>query len=156
MPTVLGGHLTIRGVLGLWVLSGIRLLGTLRSEDSDGTEKVAWKLNSPSFNLHRDFSNSLNQMWAKVDSPGVEFPGTISNLRKRKTISTLLVYVLHKRWNQAFSRLIRTVTATKCTKKGLLHVQTYYKTIPFSEVKFSLPSPSSYLNVPITFHDILT
>ena len=64
----------IRGVLGLWVSSGIR-----RSEDSGGTEKVAWKVNSPSFNLHRDFS------------PGVEFSGTISKLRKRKTISTLLV-----------------------------------------------------------------
>ena len=35
------------------------LLGTLRSEDGDGRESVAEKVNSRSFNLHRDYSKSL-------------------------------------------------------------------------------------------------
>ena len=35
------------------------LIGTLRSEDGNGSEKVAEKVNSPSFNLHRDYSKSL-------------------------------------------------------------------------------------------------
>ena len=34
-------------------------LGTLRSEDGDGSENVAEKVNSRSFNLHRDYSRSL-------------------------------------------------------------------------------------------------
>ena len=36
-------------------------LGTLRSEDGegDGSENVAEKVNARSFNLHRDYSNSL-------------------------------------------------------------------------------------------------
>ena len=35
------------------------ILGTLRSEDGYGRENVAEKENSCSFNLHRDYSNSL-------------------------------------------------------------------------------------------------
>ena len=35
------------------------LLGTLRSEDGDGRENVAEKVNSLSFNPHRDYSESL-------------------------------------------------------------------------------------------------
>ena len=34
-------------------------LGTLRSEDGDGRESVAEKVNSRSFNLHGDYSKSL-------------------------------------------------------------------------------------------------
>ena len=34
-------------------------LGTLRSEDGDGRESVAEKVNSRSFNFHRDYSKSL-------------------------------------------------------------------------------------------------
>ena len=34
-------------------------IGTLRSEDGDGRENVAEKVNSRSFNLHRDYSKSL-------------------------------------------------------------------------------------------------
>ena len=37
----------------------VNKIGTLRSEDSDGREKVAEKVNSRSFNLHRDYSKSL-------------------------------------------------------------------------------------------------
>ena len=33
-------------------------LGTLRSEDGDGSENVAEKINSRSFNVHRDYSKS--------------------------------------------------------------------------------------------------
>ena len=36
-----------------------RSIGTLRSEDSDGRESVVEKVNSCSFNLHRDYSKSL-------------------------------------------------------------------------------------------------
>ena len=35
------------------------LIGTLRSEDGDGRENVVEKVNSRSFNLHRDNSKSL-------------------------------------------------------------------------------------------------
>ena len=35
------------------------LLGSLRSEDGDGSENVAEKVNSRSLNLHRDYSKSL-------------------------------------------------------------------------------------------------
>ena len=34
-------------------------VGTLRSEGGDGSEDVAEKVNSRSFNLHRDYSKSL-------------------------------------------------------------------------------------------------
>ena len=34
-------------------------VGTLRSEDGDGREDVAEKVNSRSFNLHRSYSKSL-------------------------------------------------------------------------------------------------
>ena len=35
------------------------VVGTLRSEDGDGRKNVAEKVNSRSFNLHRDYSKSL-------------------------------------------------------------------------------------------------
>ena len=35
------------------------VIGTLRSEDSDGRENDAEKVNSRFFNLHRDYSKSL-------------------------------------------------------------------------------------------------
>ena len=42
-------------------------LGTLRSEDSDGGENVAEKVDSRSFNLYRDYSKSLTLL--NVDEP---------------------------------------------------------------------------------------
>ena len=42
------------------LLSPSSLLGTLRSEDGDGRENVAEKVNSHSFNLDCDYSKSLN------------------------------------------------------------------------------------------------
>ena len=35
------------------------MVGTLKCEDGDGRENVTEKVNSPSFNLHRDYSKSL-------------------------------------------------------------------------------------------------
>ena len=35
------------------------VVGTLRTEDGDGRENVAEKVNSRSFNLHLDYSKSL-------------------------------------------------------------------------------------------------
>ena len=63
----------------------------------------------------------LCQMW--VDSFEAEFLRTISKFRKRKKISSSLVYVHHKKWNWAFSRRSRAVTATKCTKKRDLRAE---------------------------------
>ena len=37
----------------------VSIKGTLRSEDSDGSENVAEKVNARSFNLYRDYSKSL-------------------------------------------------------------------------------------------------
>ena len=42
-------------------------MGTLRSEDSDGRENVAEKVNSRSFILYRDYSKSLT--FSNVDEP---------------------------------------------------------------------------------------
>ena len=42
----------------------------------------------------------------------------IPKFRGRNEISSFLVNVLHKTWNQAFSRRSRAVTAEKCTIKG--------------------------------------
>ena len=38
----------------------VTALGTLRSEDGDGRENVAEKVDSHAFNLHRDYSKSLS------------------------------------------------------------------------------------------------
>ena len=40
-------------------LEKYQLLGTLRSKNGDGIQNVAEKVNSRSFNLHRDYSKSL-------------------------------------------------------------------------------------------------
>ena len=50
-------------------------------------------------------------------SPEAEFQVTISKLRKRNKISSMLVYIPHKTRNQAFSRRSRAKTGKKCTKK---------------------------------------
>ena len=39
--------------------SGFQTVGTLRSEEGDGRENVAEKMNSRSFDLHLDYSKSL-------------------------------------------------------------------------------------------------
>ena len=40
-------------------LTRSKAIGTLRSEDGDGSENVAEKVNSRSFNLHLDYSKSI-------------------------------------------------------------------------------------------------
>ena len=56
-----------------------------------------------------------------VNPTGVGFLGTISNFRKKNKISSLLIYVLHKK-KKAFSRCGRAKTAEKCTK-SVMHTQ---------------------------------
>ena len=53
----------------------------------------------------------------QANPPKVEFKATISKFRKRNKISSLLVYVLHKTRNLAFSGRSRAKTVKKCTKK---------------------------------------
>ena len=53
----------------------------------------------------------------QANSSGAEFLSTISTFIKRKKILWLLVYVLHKTWDLAFSRGSRAVTAKKYTRK---------------------------------------
>ena len=62
------------------------------------------------------------------------FLGTALKFRERRKNSSSLVYVLHKAWNQAFSRRSRAVTAKKCANwKSVIHVQSCF-------LAFSLPS----------------
>ena len=48
-----GGRVTKR-ILSSFAATASVIIGTLRSEDGDGRENVAEKVNSRSFNLHRD------------------------------------------------------------------------------------------------------
>ena len=88
---------------------------------ADEHENVAWKLNSHFFVYIVIIpTRFLCQMQA--NSSGTESLSTISKFRKRKKISSLLVYLLYKTWKEAFSRGSRAVTAKKCTK-NVIHVQ---------------------------------
>ena len=69
--------------------------------------------------------------------------------KKRKTISSSLVYVLHKTWNWAFSRRSRAVTVKKCTKKRDARAELLFCLLNLLLLlTFSLLSASSDLNVP--------
>ena len=69
--------------------------------------------------------------------------------RKRKTISSSLVYVLHKTWNWIFSRRSRAVTAKKFTKKRAARAELLFCLLNrLLLLTFSLLSASSDLNVP--------
>ena len=57
----------------------------------------------------------LCQMYANPSE--FKFQGTVFKFRERNKISSLLVYVLHKLRNWAFSRRNRAKTAKKCSKK---------------------------------------
>ena len=69
-------------------------LGTLRSEDGDGRENVVEKVNSRSFNLHRDYSKSLTLL--KLNSqelyPSSEREG---KFRRRLCISSVHREIRH-------------------------------------------------------------
>ena len=71
----------------------VEAIETLRSEDGDGRESVAEKVNSHSFNFYRDYSKSLT-LSNVGEPPKVEFLRTISTFRKREEISSSLVYFL--------------------------------------------------------------
>ena len=69
--------------------------------------------------------------------------------RKRKTISSSLVYVLHKTCNWIFSRRSRAVTAKKFTKKRAARAELLFCLLNLLLLlTFSLLSASSDLNVP--------
>ena len=57
-PVTFVKHKSFSVLLFLTVLS-VNSIGTLRSEDGDGSENVDEKVNLRSFNLHRDYSKSL-------------------------------------------------------------------------------------------------
>ena len=127
-----------------WPLSNCpghwKTLGTLRSEDGNGSENVDEKVNSRSFNLLGDYSKTLTL--SKVNPPKSWIPK--KKERKREEISSL-VYFRSKKWKQAFSRRSRAVTAKKCTKKRDARAKLFWllNLLPF--LTFSLSSPSSEL-----------
>ena len=78
--------------------------------------------------------------------PGVDFLGTALKSRKRKKNSSSLVYVLHKTWNEAYSRRSRAVGDGKEMYKNA-----WYKckiVVFFTFFTFSLLSPLSLLKLP--------
>ena len=91
------------------------LPGTLRCENGNGRENVALKVNSPFFNLHRDFSNWLCQI--NANSPGVEFLRALFNFRKRKKVHCCLVTSSITREIRHFHIVVVHRKARKCTKK---------------------------------------
>ena len=69
--------------------------------------------------------------------------------KKRKTISSSLVFVLHKTWNWIFSRRSRAVTAKKFTKKRAARAELLFCVLNLLLLlTFSVLSASSDLNVP--------
>ena len=82
----------------------------------DGNEKIAWKVNLRSLVFIVMFPTLLLcQMYS--NPTGVEFLWIMSKFHKRNKISSLLVSVLQKTRNWAFSSRSRAKTAKKCTKK---------------------------------------
>ena len=86
-------------------------------------------------------------MWA--NPPEAEFQVTISKLRKRNKISSLVVYAVHKKRKKAFPRRSRVKTVKKCTKKVCCTWEVVVLLIkPIVFFTFSLPSASLDLKVP--------
>ena len=84
--------LTHGAPLARFARESFAIIGTLRSEEGDGSENVAEKVNSRFFNLHRDYSKSLT-----LSNPRkIEFLRTISKFRNRQEISSSLEYFLCK------------------------------------------------------------
>ena len=68
-------------------------IGTLRSEDGDGSGNVAEKVNSRFFNCRHDYSKFLTL--SNVGEPSkVEFLRIISKFRNREEISSSHAYFL--------------------------------------------------------------
>ena len=70
--------------------------------------------------------------------PGVDFLGTALKSRKRKKNSSSLVYVLHKTWNEAYSRRSRAVGDGKEMYKNAWYSCKIVVFLTF--LTFSLPS----------------
>ena len=69
--------------------------------------------------------------------------------RERKRDSSLLVYVLHKTCNEAFSRRSRARTVKKCTKKRDARAKLLFlRNKPIAFLTSPLPSPASLLKLP--------
>ena len=93
--------------------AGYLKIGTSRSEDSDGGEKVKWR----SFSVDRDFSNSLTSPNIG-DFSGSSIPEIIQVQKDWKDRKICPICVPTKRtWNWAISLCCRVVTAKKCTNK---------------------------------------
>ena len=80
-----------------------------------------------------------------------EFRGTIAKLKQRNKISSLLVYVLHKPQNLAFSRRSLAKTGKKCTKERDARAKLLFCLLNqwFFFFTFSLPSASLDRKLPI-------
>ena len=85
-------------MLNFWrVLVNTYILGTL-SDDDDGCENVAKKMNLSSFKLNRVYLDPIKcQMQATF--PGVECLRILCGFKKRKEDSSSYVHVLHKTSN---------------------------------------------------------
>ena len=96
-----------------------KVLGSFSIDDDngDGSEKFNFLKNEFKFlqTLTRLFQ--FVKKSNAVEFPGVDFLGTACKFRKRKKNSSLIVHVLTKKRNWAFSRRSRAVTAKKCTQK---------------------------------------
>ena len=78
-------------------------------------------------------------MWA--NPPEAEFQVTISKLRKRNKISSLLVYVLHKREIRHF-HVVVVQKRERNVQKSVMHVRSSLKFIRLLRVVFSSQQPS--------------
>ena len=104
------------------VVVAFLLLGTLRSEDGNGSENIAEKVNSRSFNLHCDSSNSLTLSnvgelsWSCI--PEKPYP---SSERERKFRNSLFMSSI-KREIRHFLVIVVQWWQRK-VQKSMMHVQ---------------------------------
>ena len=109
-------------------------------------------MNLRSFSLYRNYSYPL--ILSNVGEPSWSWiPGDHIQVQKEKQISSLLVYVLHKTRNEAFSRRSRSKTGKEMWKKSLCTCKVVVLLIKpivfcFFFLTSSLPSASLDLKVP--------
>ena len=98
-------------------------VGTLRSEDSDGSENVAEKVNSRSFNLHHDYSKSLTLSNAGEPSKKLKSyePYPLSSEREEKLRRRLRSSSV-KREKRHF-HVVVVQTRQGNVQKGVMHAQ---------------------------------
>ena len=104
-------------------------------------------MNSPFFNLHRDFSNWLCQI--NANSPGVEFLRALSKFRKRKKIHCCLVTSSIKREIRHFHIVVVHKKSKEMYEKVWCKCKVVVLLIkPIDFLTFWFPSSSSDLKVP--------